>query len=239
MKKNKMMRIASVLLVAVLMSTCAISGTFAKYVTSAEGGDSARVAKWGVEITAATDMFSDSYKDAHTTYTANESTGEITVQAAAADTNIVAPGTNGSLVGFTVTGTPEVDVNVTYVATLTLTGWKVTGDWDDNDVTPDEEVEYCPIVITVNGVTYGTNDTSATNKSATIADLQTAVKAAIEAKAATYHTNTNLSAVNDDVVVSWSWAFEGNDDAKDTALGDLSTAPTIELNIQTTITQVD
>ena len=49
MKKNKMMRIASVLLIAVLMTTCAISGTFAKYTTSAEGSDVARVANWGFE----------------------------------------------------------------------------------------------------------------------------------------------------------------------------------------------
>ena len=49
MKKNKMMRIASVLLVAVLLSTCAISGTFAKYVTQVSGNDSARVARWGIK----------------------------------------------------------------------------------------------------------------------------------------------------------------------------------------------
>ncbi len=49
MKKNVMMRVASALLVAVLLTTCAISGTFAKYTTSATGSDSARVAKWGFE----------------------------------------------------------------------------------------------------------------------------------------------------------------------------------------------
>ena len=46
--KNKMMRIASVLLVAALITTCAISGTFAKYVTKVSGEDTARVAKWGI-----------------------------------------------------------------------------------------------------------------------------------------------------------------------------------------------
>ena len=50
MKKNKMMRIASVLLVAVLLSTCAISGTYAKYISSAVGSDKATVAKWDVKI---------------------------------------------------------------------------------------------------------------------------------------------------------------------------------------------
>ena len=47
MKTNKMMRIASVLLVAVLLTTCSISGTFAKYVSEATGTDTARVAYWG------------------------------------------------------------------------------------------------------------------------------------------------------------------------------------------------
>ena len=47
MKKNTMMRIASVLLVAVLLSTCVISGTYAKYTSTVTTSDSARVAYWG------------------------------------------------------------------------------------------------------------------------------------------------------------------------------------------------
>ena len=43
MKKNVMMRVASALLVAVLLSTCTISGTFAKYVTTSSGNDNAEV----------------------------------------------------------------------------------------------------------------------------------------------------------------------------------------------------
>lgn len=50
MKKNKFMRIASVLLIVTLLSTSVISGTFAKYTTEAEGSDSATVAKWGVNL---------------------------------------------------------------------------------------------------------------------------------------------------------------------------------------------
>ena len=49
MKKNVMMRVAAMLLVCVLASTCGISGTFAKYVTSTSSQDAARVAKWGFE----------------------------------------------------------------------------------------------------------------------------------------------------------------------------------------------
>ena len=63
MKKNKMMRIASVLLVAVILTTCAISGTFAKYVSSADSSDSARVAYWGFNPATMniTDLFANAY----------------------------------------------------------------------------------------------------------------------------------------------------------------------------------
>ncbi len=47
MKTNKFMRIASILLVAVILTTCAISGTFAKYTTETTSEDQARVATWG------------------------------------------------------------------------------------------------------------------------------------------------------------------------------------------------
>jgi hypothetical protein len=227
MKKNRMMRVASALLVAVLLTTCAISGTFAKYTTADSGFDSARVAKFGVVITAAEDMFSDSYKHAETTYNANEEGDAITVQADTEGTNIVAPGTEGALVGFAVTGTPEVDVRVTYEATLELVGWEVTG-----------VKEYCPIEIKVGTETFKVG----VNGVADVADLISKVEAAIEGKTADYDANTDLSAVNDDVAVSWKWAFEGNDDYADTKLGDQAAngqAATIKLTIKTTVTQID
>ena len=48
MKKNRMMRLASLLLVCVLLTTSVISGTFAKYTTSITATDTARVAKFAV-----------------------------------------------------------------------------------------------------------------------------------------------------------------------------------------------
>ena len=93
MKKNKMMRIASVLLVAVLLSTCAISGTFAKYTSVATGTDSARVAKWAFEIndTALTDTFTfDLFK------TIQDTDGSAETDMSPVDGTIIAPGTKGS-----------------------------------------------------------------------------------------------------------------------------------------------
>lgn len=86
MKKNRAMRLAALLLVAVLMSTCGISGTFAKYVTEVSSEDSARVAKWGFEPVAMniTGLFDKVY---------DAGAADYTVESAV---DVIAPGTQGS-----------------------------------------------------------------------------------------------------------------------------------------------
>lgn len=109
MKKNKMMRIAAVLLIVTLLSTCAISGTFAKYVAKADFEDSARVAKWGIKIETSGDLFSEKYEAEDADYIA--AGGEYSVDAANDDV-VVAPGTGSDQIdgGFVarVYGKPEV-----------------------------------------------------------------------------------------------------------------------------------
>ncbi len=46
----------------VLLTTSIVSGTYAKYVTNYSASDTARVAKFGVVVTASGDLFSDTYK---------------------------------------------------------------------------------------------------------------------------------------------------------------------------------
>ena len=88
MKKNKTMRIASVVMMAALLSTCAISGTFAKYTSASTGKDTARVAKWdiqleGAQMTSENETFKfDLFED--TAYS-NVAAG-----------GLIAPGTEGS-----------------------------------------------------------------------------------------------------------------------------------------------
>ena len=50
MKKNTMMRLAAVLLVVALLTTSVICGTFAKYTSADTATDSARVAKWDIQL---------------------------------------------------------------------------------------------------------------------------------------------------------------------------------------------
>ncbi len=117
MRKNKMMRVASALMVAVLLTTCAISGTFAKYVTTDEFTDQARVAKWGVELQVFGNLFSDTYINTPVKDNANDITVQV-IDYASTGTNIVAPGTcNDEGFKISLTGVPEVDGQVS--ATMT------------------------------------------------------------------------------------------------------------------------
>lgn len=130
MKKNKMMRLASWLLVLTLLTTCIISGTFAKYVTSDEADDTARVAKWGVTASISGSLFGAHYNEYKYSEENEEEAAESNKISASyegsvdsdngADPNqedsgylgdskdIVAPGTKSDNMVIKVSGTPEV-----------------------------------------------------------------------------------------------------------------------------------
>ena len=225
MRKNKTMRIASLLLVAVLMTTCIISGTYAKYVTSGEVSDTARVAKFGVEVTATSDLFLDMYETDDSDY---EGTYSVV---ASNDDNVVAPGTEGDIAAAGLTGTPEVAVRVSYE--------NVDFEIGDNWVVGEDDDFYCPLVITVNSTEIkGLSYTAA-------ADFEAAVEAAIEGESADFDPNTDLSTQTDgSVAVSWAWPFStsATNDVADTELGDAAAdgnAATVKLAYDVTVTQID
>lgn len=214
MKKNIAMRIAAILFILTMISTCAFSSTFAKYVTSGSSSDTARVAKWGVVIN-------------YDNYDAFEANYNNTVISADATTEVVAPGTSGSLVGISISGTPEVAVEVKYTGVFDVTGWYI--DHDGNGV---YDYFYCPLEIKVGSTTFkGTNYGSDTK-------FEEKVNEAIAEYVATYAANTDLSGASAPVI-TWKWAFEGNNDAHDTMLANLAVLPTVSIEITTTITQID
>lgn len=246
MRKNKMLRMASALLMLVLLTTSVVGGTFAKYVTTADASDTARVAKWGVTITATGTTFAASYKNDDAIGTTISAQAGTSVEAGDKTTHVVAPGTTGTLASAAIAGKPEVAVRVTYEPTLTLTGWKVNG--------ASGEEEYCPLVFKVTKgdvtATYGINGIKTRDgkdpsvKCNDIDDLITKVKAAIGDFSKDYEPNTDLSTATaqsgtNGVHVSWEWAFDSNNDSKDTALGNATTAATVKLEIVTTATQID
>lgn len=96
MKKNKVLRLASVLMMACLLTTCVISGTFAKYVSTKSAQDQARVAYWGFKEATLEikDLFANAY---------DNTDGEATVKSTQIDpdtneeVDVIAPGTEGSV----------------------------------------------------------------------------------------------------------------------------------------------
>lgn len=116
MKKNKFMKLASGLLVLCLMTTCVIGATLAKYTTGNSSQDSARVAKWGVTVSASGTLFGKAYGENGAGTDANSITATSTN--VSAENNVVAPGTkNDTGLQLKLAGTPEVAYNVAVTTT--------------------------------------------------------------------------------------------------------------------------
>lgn len=114
MKKNNMMRLATLMMALMLITTCAVGGTFAKYTTQDNASDLARVAKWGVELQVVGDLYGDTYKDVIIKTETKAEGDTMTVQSVDASTAVVAPGTkNNNGFTFSLKGQPEVDGTVT------------------------------------------------------------------------------------------------------------------------------
>ena len=245
MTKNKAMRLGSVMLVLALLTTCAISGTFAKYVTSASADQTARVAKWGVTITPDTTNsgFLAQYAvtdggnyDDDTTLAAKfiNSVASSDSSDATTGTKVLAPGTSGDIFKATLTGTPEVLTKIEYTdVDVTLSNWEV--DTDGNSTT--DPVFSFPVTIKVGGnpvtIAAGSDATAAAE----------AIETAIKGSPAYYAANTDLSTATLPSV-SWDWTFSSSDDADeiDTLLGDAaagSNAPSITIKFNVKVSQVD
>ena len=225
MKKGVFPRIAAVLMILTLLSTCVVCGTFAKYVTEGSTTATARVAKWGVTIAAQAD---DSTGNAFLKEYAADTEGTGLTMSVSADTAVVAPGTSGVLGTVGVSGTPEVAVMVTFGApdskqVLDLgDNWMVGADF------------YCPLIFTVgetkiDGSTYESAE-----------ELEEAVATAIVDKNTYFEAGKDLSTaeVAGGVTIAWEWPISVND-TNDTALGNAETPATITLNLSVTVEQVD
>lgn len=243
-KKNVLMRSAGLLLALVLVTSCFVGSTFAKYVTSGDAGDNARVAKWGVSITAhdTGDVFAKEY---------DAIAGQDNTVIAGGEYKVIAPGTkkdNAALV--TLSGKPEVSVKVTYSAEH----FSLTGKW----VSDENNIFYCPLIIKVTGKVGNAVKTETINcvEKTSAEDVKKAVKDAVAAVSATYGPNTDLSTTTvagDGLKISWEWPFETGDtpeekaanNAKDTYLGNQAATatgldiPAIHIPVTATVTQVD
>ena len=251
MRKNKMMRLASGLLVATLLTTSVISGTFAKYVTTNSGKDSATVAKFGVTINVADDM--GLFK---TTYDKTSEEEGNTVVSATANAKVVAPGTKGSM-KFSISGTPEVATQLTVAVDNTtaihLAGgtYKLdAGKFAEKDCSVTTNADYEPIKWYFGEAAIGDD----TKYEMTLTDLETALEKL------TTENKPNV-ALDKTYYIGWKWDFEPetdftgtwgyNDgtavpytdatvaDFLDTYLGDEAKLQTESFTLKITVTQID
>ena len=209
-KNDRTMRLAWILLAFALISAVLVSGTMAKYVTTASGTDTARVAAWGVNVAGDVALFDTNYAADDSTYTL---TADSVISTAG---NVVAPGTSGTAAAFTITGTPEVATRVTFAAGAgsALAGWG----------------GYEPIVwsVTINGAT--TSDLTF--------DQMLAALDGVSLDFAP-NTNLSAAATDVAVAWDWPFSTGAANDILDTNLGNAATPATITLNLAATVTQID
>lgn len=255
MKKNRCLKIASGLLLLVLVTTCAIGTTLAKYTTQGDSQDSARVAKWGVKLQMQGDsMFLNEYDKGDTGVTV------VSKSVTSGDSEkIVAPGTKSSdgttgsstAARFSISGTPEVAVKIEIGFTTYKDIFLKAGTYSDPtgaDSTFNFDDDYYPVVFTLNQVANADGDYAdpiliASGNLATIA-------AKLEAYSGTiYEPGTDLTATFE---LSWEWVFESGNDKADTYLGNLIAGSNpdsltsgtdystqVSYNLTITVTQVD
>ena len=108
-RKNHTLKLAGILLALVLVTSCFVGGTFAKYVTEGTGSDSARVARFGVTVTANGTMFAKEYDT--DTENVKGTIAKSVVSDKTDDKNLVAPGTSGNMVSMTLAGKPALCYN--------------------------------------------------------------------------------------------------------------------------------
>ena len=99
----------------VLLTTCVIGTTLARYTTGDSATDTARVAKWGIELAVGGTLFGQDYADTSVDASLQHqiTAGTAHSVSASVDANVVAPGTkNDTGIVFSISGAPEVDYAV-------------------------------------------------------------------------------------------------------------------------------
>lgn len=210
MKKNTMMRIASCLLVAVLLTTCVISGTYAKYTSKVEINDTARVAYWGFDSTK-TEFGLFDYTDA----------------GVSSDDKVIAPGTANTVslhmvytdnAGEAITA-PEVDYTISITA-------EASGDYTNLDA--NENFKW----------TLKIGNAAATEYDK-IADLVAAINA-LEVAAKYEAGTLPAAFQSDVVIGwTWKFAEDDVSNAADTELGNMADLETIGIAITVEANQVN
>ena len=214
MRNNVMMKIATVLLVAVLITTCSVSGTFAKYTSAATGFASARVARWAFTVgeTNITTSNTLTFNLFSTAYDTNGGTATNDADVADGSTNaVIAPGTWGYFV-----------IQLSNVSEVSA---KYTIDFEQvkNNAASGLNLKF------YKGAASNTLPTSSIGWTDNINNWNI------------QDTNIAIGA-SDSICLFWKWDYENGQDSAETALGVNAAGanpPSITVTATITATQVD
>lgn len=212
--KNKMMRLASLLMVAVLLTTSVVSGTYAKYTTEHEATTSARVARWGFNGTTFTldDLFAATYDGG---------------QVLSSDlSKVIAPGTTGSqVIAFATESGQAPEVAYSFTVEASSTSDKAT-----NSILQNANIKWAFYPL---GMSPSEIDAQWGDFDALLAEIngmdETLKPGELPKLAGSY-------------VVAWKWVFHTSDTHDvdvDTPMGNENPLETVNLTIKINATQLD
>ena len=228
-------------MIATMLSTSIVSGTYAKYVTSDNAEDSARVAKFGVTVTASGSLFDKTYMSKSGGNTPGGATTDAAVLSVVSSAKfnasgekvesdkLVAPGTkNTEGITFVIAGTPEVDVKLnvdvddgSFKEIFLKSGTypdMTTGKSGDTFNNTDD---YYPVKFTLTQVNG--DGTSTLVDGGKLSDVKTELE---ELTSESIDANTDLASEIGTLNLTWEWDFDakgvGTYDKQDTLLGDLA-----------------
>ena len=213
MKNNKSMKLTALLLALVLVTSCFVGGTFARYVTSTSSEDSARVAVWGINADEVTmDLFDAEY----------ELDGTVVARSNDGD-NIIAPGT-GKMSKFSIVNLDDnLAPEVMYEIAINL---------DDSEI--DQAILNNPsIQWKLDNNTWGTWESTKADILALSGDAS-GVKTYAPLEIATEFAN------GVEHTIAWQWMLDGNN-VQDTAMGNeaVDRDITAKISVKVTAKQVN
>lgn len=227
MKKNRLFRAATVLLVLTLITSCFVGGTFAKYTSSTTGSDNARVAYWGFDQAATTEihLFDG-------TYTNVKSSGEVD-----GITHVIAPGTEDSTTfAFGYTNYKTDKIGAPEVAYTFKVDPSIAGSYAALDANPSFKWTL-------------QKGTGTVNEYETVSALLAAIKALSGDNSGTKTYNPGqlpaaFTAADEVYTIGWKWAYESPtqnavQDAVDTGMGNSQNLDNVTFSITITATQLD
>lgn len=223
MKKNKTMRLATLLLALTLITSCFVGGTFAKYITTTNSEDSARVAKWGFNATTMdiTGLFAKAY----------DSDGDTSV---GSTVDVIAPGTtNSAKFKFEYSEGTANAPEVAYKFEVSTDGSSI-----DDSIKANSNIKW-----KLDNGEWGDWDALL----AAIKDLSGSDDNSGSCNYAPGTLPSAFSKDDDEHTITWKWAFDKNEtvynasdkDTDDTGMGNASSLANVKLKITITATQLD